>query len=209
MTRKTGPTLPETGSRPRAGSTRRKPPTSAPAPSGDGTASAKLGLLREHHGDREGALAAYRAGDERGDGFAALRLGLLLAAHGQWREAEEAFARADERGQHEPGFDLSGALRRADEPVAAPAVAAAPSSALASPVLVGALAVLLLVVGVFLAYNANNGLPFVPTRQLKVDIASGSDLVIGNEVREGGFRIGLISDMQAVRVRCRARWGRS
>ena len=51
--------------------------------------------------------------------------------------------------------------------------------------------VLVIMVAVFLAYNANNGLPFVPTKQLKVDIASGSDLVIGNEVREGGFRVGL------------------
>ncbi|HET9104205.1 MAG TPA: MlaD family protein [Solirubrobacteraceae bacterium] len=167
---------------------------------GDGVAAAKLGLLREHRGDRAGALAAYRAGDDRGNGFAALRLGLLLAAHGQWQEAEEAFARGEERGQEQPGFDLAGALRHESGPAPAAAVAAAPSSALASPVLVGALAVLLLVVGVFLAYNANNGLPFVPTRELKVDIASGSDLVIGNEVREGGFRIGLISDMQAVRL---------
>jgi hypothetical protein len=47
-------------------------------------------------------------------------------------------------------------------------------SALANPVLVGAMTVLVAMVAVFLAYNANNGLPFVPTRQLKVDVASGS-----------------------------------
>ena len=45
--------------------------------------------------------------------------------------------------------------------------------------------VLVMLVAVFLAYNANNGLPFVPTRELKVDIASGSDLVPGNEVTRG------------------------
>ena len=50
-------------------------------------------------------------------------------------------------------------------------------SALANPVLVGAMTVLVIMVAVFLAYNANQGLPFVPTRELKVDIASGSDLV--------------------------------
>ncbi|HEY3725724.1 MAG TPA: MlaD family protein [Solirubrobacteraceae bacterium] len=66
-------------------------------------------------------------------------------------------------------------------------------SALANPVLVGAMTVLVVMVAVFLAYNANQGLPFVPTRELKVDVASGSDLVPGNEVREGGFRIGLVS----------------
>ena len=74
-------------------------------------------------------------------------------------------------------------------------------SALANPVLVGAMTVLVIMVAVFLAYNANNGLPFVPTKELKVDIASGSDLVAGNEVREGGFRIGLVSELTPVALR--------
>ena len=52
----------------------------------------------------------------------------------------------------------------------------------------------------FLAYNANSGLPFVPTRELKVDIADGSNLVIGNDVREGGFRIGLVSGMEPIEL---------
>ncbi|MEO9025008.1 MAG: MlaD family protein, partial [Solirubrobacteraceae bacterium] len=71
-------------------------------------------------------------------------------------------------------------------------------SALANPVLVGAMTVLVALVAVFLAYSANQGLPFVPTRELKVNMASGSDLVIGNEVREGGFRIGLISALKPI-----------
>jgi ABC-type transporter Mla subunit MlaD len=58
--------------------------------------------------------------------------------------------------------------------------------------------VLVAVVAVFLAYNATNGLPFVPTRQLKVDFASGAALVDGNDVREGGFRVGVVSDMKPV-----------
>src|SRR5262249_25691818 len=66
-------------------------------------------------------------------------------------------------------------------------------SVFTNPVLVGAVTVLVLLVAVFLAYNANEGLPFVPTRELKVDIANGSDLVVGNDVREGGFPIGLVS----------------
>ncbi|MGH2870125.1 MAG: MlaD family protein, partial [Solirubrobacteraceae bacterium] len=65
---------------------------------------------------------------------------------------------------------------------------------------VGAMTVLVIMVAVFLAYNANNGLPFVPTKQLKVDIGSGSDLVAGNEVREGGFRIGLVSALKPVQL---------
>src|SRR5581483_6033449 len=48
-------------------------------------------------------------------------------------------------------------------------------SALTNPVLVGAVTVLAILVAVFLAYNANAGLPFVPTKQLKVDIGDGSN----------------------------------
>jgi virulence factor Mce-like protein len=71
-------------------------------------------------------------------------------------------------------------------------------SALSNPVLVGAVTTLVVLVAVFLAYNANNGLPFVPTRELKVDIASGSDLVPGNEVSEGGFQVGLVQSLKAI-----------
>jgi virulence factor Mce-like protein len=55
-------------------------------------------------------------------------------------------------------------------------------------------------IAVFLAYNANQGLPFVPTRELKVQIADGSNLVAGNDVREGGFRVGFISDMRPIEL---------
>ncbi len=68
-----------------------------------------------------------------------------------------------------------------------------PTSALvASPVLVGAVTVLVAIISVFLAYNANNGLPFVPTYDLKAEIPGGSNLVVGNEVRLGGFRVGVV-----------------
>jgi len=72
------------------------------------------------------------------------------------------------------------------------------ASIVANPVLVGAVTVLVVVVAVFLAYNANNGLPFVPTTQIKVELANGSNLVRGNEVREGGYRIGVVSDIRPV-----------
>jgi virulence factor Mce-like protein len=71
-------------------------------------------------------------------------------------------------------------------------------SAFANPVLVGAVTVLVLLVAVFLAYNANEGLPFVPTKELKVDFANGSDLVVGNDVREGGFQVGFVSALTPV-----------
>ena len=62
----------------------------------------------------------------------------------------------------------------------------------ASPVLVGAVTVLVAMISVFLAYNANNGLPFVPTYDIKAEIPGGSNLVVGNEVRLGGFRVGVV-----------------
>ena len=40
----------------------------------------------------------------------------------------------------------------------------------ASPVLVGAVTVLVTIVAVFLSYNANSGLPFVPTYDLKANL---------------------------------------
>jgi virulence factor Mce-like protein len=67
------------------------------------------------------------------------------------------------------------------------------SSITANPILIGAATVLVVVVAVFLAYNANNGLPFVPSYQLNVDVPSGANLVRGNDVRIGGARVGTIS----------------
>jgi ABC-type transporter Mla subunit MlaD len=72
--------------------------------------------------------------------------------------------------------------------------------AFANPVLIGAVTVLVAIVAVFLAYNANNGLPFVPTRELKVDFPTGAALVPGNDVEQGSYRVGLISDMHPVVV---------
>jgi virulence factor Mce-like protein len=69
----------------------------------------------------------------------------------------------------------------------------------ASPVLVGAVTVLVTIVAVFLSYNANSGLPFVPTYDLKANLPNGAQLVKGFEVRIGGARIGVISDIKAER----------
>jgi virulence factor Mce-like protein len=67
------------------------------------------------------------------------------------------------------------------------------SSIAANPVLIGAATTLVVIVAVFLAYNANNGLPFVPTYELKADVPSAANLVKGNEVRIGGSRVGVVS----------------
>ena len=61
----------------------------------------------------------------------------------------------------------------------------------ASPVLIGAVTVLIAIVAVFISYNANQGLPFVPTYKLNVELPNGAKLVPGNEVRAGGFRVGV------------------
>ena len=72
------------------------------------------------------------------------------------------------------------------------------ASVAANPVLIGSVALLVVVIGVFLAYNANTGLPFVPTTELKVEVPNASRLVVGNDVREGGRRIGQVTEMEAV-----------
>jgi ABC-type transporter Mla subunit MlaD len=61
-----------------------------------------------------------------------------------------------------------------------------------SPLLIGAVTTLIVVVAVFLSYNANNGLPFVPTYNIKVALPEGSGLQPSNQVRIGGTRVGLI-----------------
>ena len=68
----------------------------------------------------------------------------------------------------------------------------------ASPTLVGAVTVLVIVVAVFLSYQANKGLPFVPTYQISAEVPNANTLVPGNDVRIGGIRVGQITDIQPV-----------
>ena len=74
------------------------------------------------------------------------------------------------------------------------------ASIVANPVLVGAVTMLVVVVAVFLAYNANKGLPFVPTYTLKIETRNAARLVESNEVREGGFRIGQITKIETLKL---------
>lgn len=67
------------------------------------------------------------------------------------------------------------------------------ASIAANPVLIGAVTVFVSVVLVFLAYNANSGLPFVPTYDLTVRVPNAAGLVKGNEVRLGGTRVGTVT----------------
>jgi virulence factor Mce-like protein len=69
-----------------------------------------------------------------------------------------------------------------------------------SPVIVGAVTVLVVIVAVFLAYNANNGLPFVSTYNLKARVPNADALVKGNDVRIGGVRIGTVRSVVPIRL---------
>jgi len=75
------------------------------------------------------------------------------------------------------------------------------ASIAANPVLIGAATTLVVIVAVFLAYNANNGLPFVPTYDLKAEVPNAANLVRGNEVRIGGSRVGVIDEITPRRLR--------
>jgi phospholipid/cholesterol/gamma-HCH transport system substrate-binding protein len=68
-----------------------------------------------------------------------------------------------------------------------------------NPVLIGAATVLVVLVAVFLAYNANQGLPFVPTYTLKAEMPSAANLVRGNDVRIGGVRVGTVDKIDVQR----------
>ena len=59
------------------------------------------------------------------------------------------------------------------------------------------IAVLIVLITTFLAYNANNGLPWVPSKELTVEVKDAANIVPGNEVRIGGTRVGVVSGTRA------------
>jgi len=72
------------------------------------------------------------------------------------------------------------------------------NAAFRNPTVIGALAVLITVLTVFLAYNANNGLPFVQSYRLTAQVPNAAALVPGNEVRIGGVRVGVVESITPV-----------
>ncbi|MGH2835446.1 MAG: MlaD family protein [Solirubrobacteraceae bacterium] len=70
-----------------------------------------------------------------------------------------------------------------------------------NPVLIGALAVLVAVIAVVLAFQANNGLPYVPRYTLHIEASNAEELVHGAEVHMGGALIGNLSKVTASRDR--------
>jgi ABC-type transporter Mla subunit MlaD len=63
---------------------------------------------------------------------------------------------------------------------------------LASPILVGAITVIVLGIAVYLSYIAENGLPFVPTYRVNVQVANADEVSKNADVRIGGARVGQV-----------------
>jgi virulence factor Mce-like protein len=70
-----------------------------------------------------------------------------------------------------------------------------------TPVLIGAVTVLVAIIAVFLAYNADNGLPFVPHYTVYVDLKNASELTHGADVHLGGALVGHVDEVSARRDR--------
>jgi ABC-type transporter Mla subunit MlaD len=171
------------------------------AEEGHATAAAYAGVFAESRRELEPAEKLYRQADEAGDGFGAFRLGMLLSLQEDWEGASEAWQRAEERGQEQPPFDPAALAGEAADQQPSVGPVESTRSAFANPVLLGAVTLLLLLIGVFLSYNANTGFPFVPTRQLKVNIPNGTSLLPGNQVEAGGGAdVGIVSQMTPVRL---------
>jgi ABC-type transporter Mla subunit MlaD len=170
------------------------------ADQGHPTAAAYAGLFAESRGELSQAEELYQRADEAGDGFGAFRLGMLLSRQGEWDAAGQAWHRAEERGHEPPPFNPAALAAGEQEPAGLPP-AEASRSAFANPVLLGAVTVFVLLIGVFLAYNSNSGFPFVPTRELRVNIPNGTSLLPGNQVEAGGGAdIGIVSEMHPMRL---------
>jgi virulence factor Mce-like protein len=70
------------------------------------------------------------------------------------------------------------------------------TSIVGSPLLVGAVTLIVVMVAVMLSVQANSGLPFVPTYNVRAELDGASNLIVGNEVRMGGFQVGIIEDIR-------------
>jgi virulence factor Mce-like protein len=72
----------------------------------------------------------------------------------------------------------------------------------ASPILVGAMLIVIGAVGMILSYNANKGLPYVPVYEVSFDLPDAAELKVGgSEVRAAGARVGIVKEIKAMRGR--------
>jgi virulence factor Mce-like protein len=61
-----------------------------------------------------------------------------------------------------------------------------------SPIVVGTLTIVVLAIAVYLSYIAENGLPFVPTYRVNVQVANADEVGKNADVRVGGARVGQV-----------------
>jgi ABC-type transporter Mla subunit MlaD len=73
------------------------------------------------------------------------------------------------------------------------------SGMLSNPILIGALTVLATIVAVTLAYQANNGLPFVPKYTLYLQMRNASEVTRNSEIHMGGALVGTVTKVTPVR----------
>jgi virulence factor Mce-like protein len=73
------------------------------------------------------------------------------------------------------------------------------SGMLSNPILIGALTVLATIVAVTLAYQANNGLPFVPKYTLYLQMRNANEVTRNDEVHMGGALVGTVTKVTPVR----------
>ena len=61
-----------------------------------------------------------------------------------------------------------------------------------NPILVGTMTILIVLVAVYLSYVAENGLPFISTYSINVDVENAGQLIKNADVRIGGARVGQV-----------------
>jgi len=66
-----------------------------------------------------------------------------------------------------------------------------------NPILVGTVTILVVLVAVYLSYIAENGLPFVATYDVHVDVSDAAELTKNADVRIGGARVGQVLTISA------------
>ena len=154
----------------------------AETPAAPPPAPADQGPARRRHRHRRRLAAARSQGSAR-------QAPARPARPAQPAAAQERLPVDVRRGRAQPPRLSAGAMR-----------GRRPPSVASNPVFVGAVTVLVVVAAVLLAYQANQGLPFVPAFEIKVDTPDAARLVVGNEVREGGFRIGQVTRIEPVRT---------
>lgn len=69
---------------------------------------------------------------------------------------------------------------------------------LADPGLIGVLTMLVSIVALLVALQANKGLPFLPTYDVDVEVSDAAQLQVNADVRLGGARIGRVIEIEAV-----------